>query len=288
MNLKSFAKVNLYLQVINKRPDNYHSLRTVFERISLFDSITLKNRRDNAITVSSDDRSLPVDEGNLCFKAAKLLQDKFSPLRGLDIKIIKRIPIGAGLGGGSSNAAVVLLGLNKLWGLRLSRDRLARLAVSIGSDVPFFIYEQPFAYGLGRGERIEPIRSLNKARLWHLLIVPKIHVSTPLIYNKWDSFTGLTKPPCNVKILTSALAKNKALPAFNLLFNSLEQVTIKLYPQVKRAKDLLLSLGLSHVLMSGSGAAVFGIVPSRKKAFKLAEILRRKYKSWRIFAVSTV
>lgn len=288
MNLKSFAKVNLYLQVIRKRLDNYHSLRTVFERISLFDSITLRNRRDNEIKVSSDDRSLPADEGNLCFKAAKVLRDQFCPSRGLDIKIIKRIPIGAGLGGGSSNAAVVLLGLNKLWGLKLSKKRLARFAVKIGSDVPFFIYEKPFAYGFGRGEKIEPIKGLHKARLWHLLVVPKIHVSTPLIYDKWDSFTGLTKPPRNVKILTSVLAKNEALPAFDLFFNSLEQVTIKLYPQVKRAEDLLLSLGLSHVLMSGSGPAVFGIVPSRKKAFKLAKILRKKYKSWRIFAVSTV
>ncbi|MFA5310820.1 MAG: 4-(cytidine 5'-diphospho)-2-C-methyl-D-erythritol kinase [Candidatus Omnitrophota bacterium] len=287
MNLKSFAKVNLYLQVINKRLDSYHSVRTVFERISLFDSITLKKRKDNEIRVSSDDRSLPAGKGNLCFKAAKLLRDQFYPSRGLDIKIIKRIPVGAGLGGGSSNAAVVLLGLNKLWGLKLSKKRLAKFAVKIGSDVPFFIYEKPFAYGFGRGEKIEPIKGLNKARLWHLLIVPKIHVSTPLIYDKWDSFTVLTKPSCNVKILTSALSKNEALPAFNLFFNSLEQVTIKLYPQVKHAEDLLLSLGLNHVLMSGSGPAVFGIVPSRKKALKLAEALRRKYKTWRFFAVST-
>lgn len=291
MNFKSFAKVNLYLKVISKRSDNYHTLKTLFERVSLADRIILKPRKDDLIKVSCDDRAVPQDEANLCFKAAKLLRDEFRPFNGLDIKITKCIPIGAGLGGGSSNAAIVLLGLNKLWGLKLSKVKLAKFAGRIGSDVAFFIYDLPFAIGSGRGERIKPLNILNKTRLWHLLIVPKIHVSTPLIYNKYDHFSGLTKPTSNVKLLTSVLAKKSysySLLKPGLLFNSLEQVTIRLYPEVKRIKDTLLQLGLDCVLMSGSGPAVFAIVSSFKNASKLAKIMEKREKSWRVFVVKTV
>lgn len=291
MNLKSFAKVNLYLKIINKRRDSYHTLETIFERINLADRIILKSRKDNLIKVSSDNKAVPRDEANLCFKAAKLLRDEFRPAKGLDIKIKKRIPVGAGLGGGSSNAAAVLLGLNKLWGLKLSKVRLAKFASRVGSDTAFFVYDLPFALGRGRGERIKPLNILKKTKLWHLLIVPKIHVSTPLIYKKYGHFSGLTKPLCNVKLLTSVLAKKSHEYSSlkpGLLFNSLEQVTIRLYPEVKRIKDTLLQLGLDCVLMSGSGSAVFAIASSFKNASKLAKILRKREKTWQVFVVETV
>ncbi len=280
MNLLSFAKVNLYLKVINKRRDGYHTLETIFERISLTDRIILKPRRDGLIRVSSDNKAVPQDEANLCFKAAKLLRDKFRPSSGLDIKITKRIPVGAGLGGGSSNAATVLLGLNKLWRLKLSKIKLAKFATMVGSDVAFFVYDLPFAIGLGRGERIKPLNISKKTKLWHLLVVPKIHVSTPLIYKKYDLFSGLTKPVCNVKLITSVKP--------DLLFNSLEQVTIRLYPEVKRIKETLLHFGLDCVLMSGSGPAVFAITSSFENASELAKILRKREESWRVFVVKTV
>jgi 4-diphosphocytidyl-2-C-methyl-D-erythritol kinase len=302
LNLKSFAKINLYLKVINQRRDSYHPLETIFERISLADRIILKPRKDNLIKVSSDNEAVPEDKANLCFKAAKLLRDEFRPLNGLDIKITKRIPLGAGLGGGSSNAAAVLLGLNKLWGLKLSKVKLAKFAVRVGTDVAFFVYDLPFAIGLGRGERIKPLNILKRIKLWHLLVVPKIHVSTPLIYKKYDHFSGLTKPLGNVKLLTSVLAKKshcsegRGLVSDSqshtlkpgLLFNSLEQVTIRLYPEVKRIKDTLLQLGLDCVLMSGSGPAVFAIVSSLKNALKLAKILRKRERTWQVFVVKTV
>ena len=291
MNLKSFAKINLYLEVVNKRRDGYHTLRTIFERISLADRIILKPRRDNLIKVSSDNEAVPRDEANLCFKAAKLLRDKFRPFKGLDIKIIKRIPVGAGLGGGSSNAAAVLSGLNKLWGLKLSKAKLAKFAGKVGSDTAFFVYDLPFAVGTGRGDKIKPRNILNKVKLWHLLVVPKVHVSTPLIYKKYDHFSGLTKPVCNVKLLTSVLAKKSqsySLLKPGLLFNSLEQVTIRLYPEVRRIKDALLQLGLDRVLMSGSGPAVFAVASSFKNASKLAKILRNRERTWQIFVVETV
>ncbi len=286
--IKSFAKVNLFLKVLNKRPDNYHNLNTLFERINLFDKITLIARRDNLIKISCNNPNVPLDETNLCFKAAKLLRDKFGKTRGLNIKITKRIPVGAGLGGGSSNAASVLIALNRLWKLNLSKEKLAEFGAKLGSDVPFFIYDTPFAEGKLRGEKIRVSSRLNKIRLWHILVVPKIHVSTPLIYKKLDDFCGLTKTSSDVKILTSALVKKNLFLNSGLLFNSLEQVTFKLYPEVKRVKDSLASLGLSNIVMSGSGSAVVGIVSSGKKAAILAQKIRKEKRVWLAWAVRTV
>ena len=315
MNLLSFAKVNLFLKVINKRQDNYHNLETIFERISLADRIIIKPRKDLLIKISCNDKAVPRDKTNLCFKAAKLLIDEFKISKGLNIKITKRIPVGAGLGGGSSNAAAVLMGLNSLWGLKLSQTRLAKIAARVGSDVAFFVHDLPFAQGSGRGERIKPLNALKKAKLWHILIVPKIHVSTPLIFKKYDHFSGLTphlpnnsisnglktsnkkegagltKPAGNVKLLTSVMAKkSRSYSLFKpgLLFNSLEEVTLRLYPEVKRVKNTFLQLGLNSVLMSGSGSAVFALASSFKNASKLAKILRKKEKTWQVFVVETV
>ncbi|MDD2680166.1 MAG: 4-(cytidine 5'-diphospho)-2-C-methyl-D-erythritol kinase [Candidatus Omnitrophica bacterium] len=286
--IHSFAKLNLALAIINKRPDNYHNLNTLFERISLGDKIILKTRRDKLIKIHCSAQGVPRDKANLCWQAARLLQDKFGIEKGLDIKIIKRIPVAAGLGGGSSNAASVLLALNKLWKLKLSKSRLAALGVQLGSDVPFFIYNAPFAQGQGRGEKIRPLDKLHKVKLWHILVTPKIHVSTPLVYKEFDAFSGLTKPASNVKIIISKLAKKNPLFKPGLLFNSLEPVTLKLYPEVGRIKAKLKRLGLRNNLMSGSGGAVFAIVASKEEAVRVARRLKKEQATWRAFAVSTI
>ncbi|MDD5027458.1 MAG: 4-(cytidine 5'-diphospho)-2-C-methyl-D-erythritol kinase [Candidatus Omnitrophica bacterium] len=295
MVIYSFAKVNLALEIISKRPDNYHKLSTLFERISLRDKIILKNRRDNLIKVYCSDPSIPRGKSNLCWQAAKLLQDEFKVKKGLDIKITKHIPAGAGLGGGSSNAAGILLALNKLWGLQLDKPRLAALGAQLGSDVPFFIYDTPFAQGEGRGEEVHVLKELNRVKLWHILVVPEIHVSTPRIYERWDTclpagraFSGLTKPASNVKIIISKLTKKNPLFEPGLLSNSLEPVTLKLYPEVRRIKEKLKRLRLKNILMSGSGGAVFAIVSSESKAVTLARRLKKEGGPWRVFAVSTV
>ncbi|MFA5150200.1 MAG: 4-(cytidine 5'-diphospho)-2-C-methyl-D-erythritol kinase [Candidatus Omnitrophota bacterium] len=295
MVIHSFAKVNLFLEIINKRPDNYHNLNTFFERISLRDKIILKTRRDNLIKIYCSDPHVPLGKSNLCWQAAKLLQDKSKIKKGLDIKITKHIPVGAGLGGGSSNAASILSALNKLWRLGLSKNRLAALGAQLGSDVPFFIYDTPFAQGQGRGEKIHLLKKLNRVKLWHILVVPEIHVSTPRIYKRWDAclpagraFSGLTKPASNVKIIISKLTKKNLLFEPSLLFNSLEPVTLKLYPEVRRIKEKLKRLGLKNILMSGSGGTVFAIIPSAEEAAALAKRLKKEGGPWRAFAVSTV
>ena len=287
MVLNSYAKLNLYLSVLSKRKDNYHNIKTLFERIDLCDRINLKVLPEKEIKIICNDPLVPKGPTNLCFRAAKLLQDKFKIRQGAEIKIIKRIPVGAGLGGGSGNAACVLLGLNKLWKLRLSRKRLASLAKKIGADVAFFIYDVSFAWAEERGDKIRPLTALEKVKLWHILVVPKLHVSTPLIYRNWDKLSGLTMRPPDVKILISRLKDKSREIRAELLFNSLEQVTTKLYPEAERAKSALKKLGLKSILMSGSGPAVFGIVSSKKEAESSSRKLRNLERSWRIFVART-
>ncbi len=283
MLLNSYAKLNLYLAVLNKRRDSYHNIRTVFERIDLCDKITLKSSPSESIKIICSDPDVPTDSSNLCYRSAKLLKDNFDINKGIEIRIVKRIPVGAGLVGGSSNAAGVLTGLNRLWGLKLSQKKLAALAKSIGCDVPFFIYNTPFALGQGRGDKIKPLNGLKKKRLWHILVVPKIKVSTPLIYVQWDSQNTLTRPKSNAKILPLALLKS----GYKFLFNSLEEITFAIYPQAKEAKDRLRGLGLKSILMSGSGPAVFGIVSSRKEAVYVSRQLCKRNKPWRVYVTRT-
>lgn len=293
MVLLSYAKLNLHLEVLNIRKDNYHNIKTVFERIGLCDKIILKSRPDKLIKIICQDSDVPKDKTNLCYASAKLLQEKFNIKTGLDIKIIKRIPVGSGLGGGSSNAATVLLGLNKLWKLRLSQKKLAGFAAALGSDTPFFVYNTPFAFGCGRGDKIKRLRTPEHTRLWHILVVPRIRVSTPVIYKRWDTHSGagragLTRPKYDVKIFISALRKNGLSLGSAFLFNSLEKITIGLCPQVSSIKEKLANLGLRAVLMSGSGPAVFAIVSSRKEAVLLSRKLKKKERSWRIFVTRTI
>lgn len=309
MVLNSYAKLNLYLEVLSRRKDNYHNLETIFERIDLADKIILKSRRDNRIIITSDSREVPTDESNLAWRAAQLLKDKFNLKTGIDIKIIKRIPVASGMAGGSSNAASVLMGLNKLWELRLNKRKLLEFAKSLGADVPFFIHNYPFAKGLGRGDEIHPLNSLEKARFWHIVVVPRIQVSTASVYQKWDKIpqkaphlwthsrlnkkpgyfkgAGLTTPYSNVKMLTFALRRNDFSLIKRSLFNSLEKASIKLYPEIARIKEELVRLGLKSILMSGSGAAVMAIVSSRKEALSLGRQLKRN-RFWRIYVTRTI
>jgi len=300
--IKSFAKINLYLRVLGLRKDNFHNLDTLFVRIDLADTIILKNRKDSLIRIKCDSRHVPKDETNLCFRAAELLKQEYKLSLGLDIEIKKRIPVGAGLGGGSSNAASVLLGLNRYWNLNLPKTKLAILAAKLGSDVAFFIYDVKFALGSKRGDKIKPLGFLRNAKLWFILVYPGIKVSTPLIYQKFDlflsgrhtvpSFHGgisrLTSRAPDAKITFPELLRNGCRIDAKCLFNDLEAVTSSLYPVVNRVKDALLALGLERVMMSGSGPAVFAICDSRAQAQGLSNKLLKKHKSWQIFLSSAI
>lgn len=294
LRIQSYAKLNLFLEVKSKRKDGFHPLVTLFEKIDLSDTIILRPRVDGAIKIICAHPGVPSDKRNLCFRSAELLKKACRVKEGVTIKIVKRIPVGAGLGGGSSNAAAALEGLNRLWKLNLSMPILRSLSKQIGSDVAFFTHRNSFALGVGRGDIIQELNSLKDIRLWHILVVPKIRVLTHRVYQKWDYFSRiknknvrLTKPKYDVRLLTSSLRRKAGVCAGEYLYNGLEPVTTYLYPEVRRVKEKLSQMGVKSILMSGSGPAVFGIVSSKKEALALSAQLQRERHSWRVFVTRT-
>lgn len=286
--VKSFAKINLFLRILNRRKDNFHNLSTLFCRIDLADRIIFRNRPDGLIKIRSSNKNIPTDSRNLCWQAANLLKQEKKTDSGVEIEIKKNIPVGAGLGGGSSNAASALLGLNKYWRLNLSLKELASLGAKLGSDIPFFIYNTKFALGSQRGDKITPLDDLSRVRLWFIVIFPKINVSTPLIYRKFDHFSRLTMPHCDVKMLISELLEQGSRLEPKYLFNDLEIATISLYPVINQVKKAFSDIGLEKILMTGSGAAVFALCKHRQQAQDLGKKLKQKHKSWQIFVTSAI
>jgi len=212
------------------------------------------------------------------------------------------------MGGGSSNAACVLEGLNRFWNLRLSVRQLAGLGAKIGSDVPFFVYDCPFAVGRGRGEKISPEKSLKDIKLWHVIVVPGINVSTALIYKKWDEFkvlgmipakrvfkikkenkslSGLTMVKSGVKLISLALKNNDLILLNKAIYNNLEPVSEALFEEIHKVKEVFLACGAQLIMMSGSGPAVFGVVSSKKEAVFLSRRIRKVNPFWKIFVAST-
>jgi 4-diphosphocytidyl-2-C-methyl-D-erythritol kinase len=250
-----------------------------FERIDLCDAVTLIERKDRKFVVHCASPHVPVDRTNLCYKSAELLRRRMGArgaARGADIVIVKNIPVGAGLGGGSSNAAAALTGLNRLWGGGLKRGELAALAGEVGSDAAFFIWDIPFALGTGRGEVITPLSVPAALKLTHLLVVPRLHVSTPRMYKAWDAAHALAAR------LTIKSADDRLCAR-----NDLEPLTLALYPEVGRIKLALRKMGLSSVLMSGSGPSVFALAASSRRAELLKKTLAREHGDWRVYVVQT-
>jgi 4-diphosphocytidyl-2-C-methyl-D-erythritol kinase len=287
--IKSYAKINLYLEVLKKRKDHYHQILTLFERINLSDQISIRPRADKAIRVISTHPDIPKGKTNLAYRAADFLKRDFAIEHGVDIKIDKRIPVAAGLGGGSSNAAGVLLLLNRLWKLRLKRKELIAYAKKLGADVPFFLTDTAFALGLGRGDDIQPLGAIRK-KFWHVLVVPKFKVSTQKVYLRLDKILGknkvvrLTNANNNVRILIQRLKQGKIPLLRNSLFNRLQMSTLNLYPRLNQLKNLILDSGLPAIQMSSSGPAMYGIFSSRKEASARCSKLsgHRKYDTFTV------
>ena len=281
LSLRSYAKLNLFLQVINKRPDGYHNLVTLFERIDLFDDLELTLNPTGDIRVFCDHPDVPTDSRNLVFKAAQLLKDDFALQEGVDFVIKKRIPVAAGLAGGSSNAATALLGLSRLWKLDLTRRELLACARTLGSDVPFFIYDCSWAIGTGRGDRIKPL--ILDTKLWHILIVPSIKMYTKEVFEAVN--LELTKTNDDVNIFTRSLKKSDISVIGGLLRNDLESPIIKLAPDLRKFKDHMMTLNTQGVSFSGSGPALFGLTADRQQAEEIKDILQKQYPQ--VFAVRT-
>ncbi len=258
MKLLAYAKINIGLHILGKRPDGFHNLETVFHEIDLFDEIILEHAA--RLILDADSSLVPIDDSNLCLRAAFLLQKEKETKQGAKISLKKNIPVGAGLGGGSSNAATVLRGLNILWNLNLSIDTLKNLAAQLGSDVPFFI-EGGSAYATGRGEIVKPLRL--EIPYWIALVTPPIHVSTAQAYGHLHLHRdGMTTRFHDV------LAKNMKDPKAlqKELENDFESSVFEAYPDIRNAKRLLLSAGSVFSMMSGSGSSVFGFFLNEREA----------------------
>jgi 4-diphosphocytidyl-2-C-methyl-D-erythritol kinase len=270
LQVKSYAKINWSLDVLFKREDGFHELRTIYQTISLYDHLRLIET-SGAIEIACNDTRVPTDETNLAHKAATLLRQATGATRGARIEIEKLIPVAAGLGGGSSNAAATLIGLIRLWRLEIQERELVEIAMNLGSDVPFFLVGGT-ALGVGRGEVIYPIEQV---RCEHLLLVnPGFAVSTAAVYGKLSRLTMAQSP----RIIPFTLfAANAALPL--AASNDLELVVSAAHPEIAEVKRRLLSLGAQHALMSGSGATVFGIFENSETS-KLAQSELRAAGYW--------
>lgn len=259
------AKINLALKIIRRRADGYHDIQSILQKVSLYDTLSFKLSSHQGITVTTDDPSIPTDSSNLAYRAADLLlkQQKITP--GISIHIKKRIPAGAGLGGGSSNAAATLSGLNKLLRCNLTEPDLLRLGVEIGADVPFFIYDKHAALAEGIGEQLSPVKI--HVPLWFIIVFPGFSISTKWVYENYRVLTNKRK---NIKILSSFKQLKAVL---HILSNDLENVVTQQYPEIQKIKRTLIQAGACGSLMSGSGSSVFGIFPDEQHAQEALTLL---------------
>jgi 4-diphosphocytidyl-2-C-methyl-D-erythritol kinase len=269
------AKINLCLSVLGKRPDGYHEVEMVMQAVGLYDEITVR-LIESGITVNCDNSTIPAGEGNIAYRAAREMQDLSGKQSGIAVDIKKNIPVAAGLGGGSSDAAAVLVACNRLLGAGLGRDRLAEIGTRLGMDVPFFLYG-PTALAKGRGELLTSVPSPPK--FWVLLVNPGFETSTAWVYKNLNF--GLTK-----KGDCTNIAGLKVSQIARSLHNDLETVTAAAHPVIGEMERSLLDSGALGVCMSGSGPTVFGIYPTEAACRTAAQAIHTK--GWRLYPAETL
>lgn len=273
LRILSPAKVNLFLYVLGRRPDGYHDLFSLMCRIGLYDEIFLDPTTAD-ITLTCSDPALPLDDGNLALRAARRFFEALGRRGGVALHLTKRIPVAAGLGGGSSNAASVLLGLNHIHGAPFSLDRLMAIGKSLGADVPFFLFQSP-ALASGIGERLEAFAGIPS--LAALVVSPSFAVSTRMVYQNLNlRLTNQPKRPTRTHLKKSAFSPDLHL------YNDLETVTLGWHPELAAIKKHLTVQGALGSLMSGSGPSVFGLFPDLEAAHQAADTLPAG-RGWRLF-----
>ena len=282
-SLPSFAKLNLWLEVKGRRPDGYHELFTVFQTIDLRDQLYFEDAGGGGIELECDADGIPTDGRNLVIKAAVALKEHFRVERGAQIRLEKVILTGGGLGGGSSNAAVTLLGLCRLWGIKPKDGELAKIARGLGADVPFFLIGGTAA-GTGIGDHLTRIRDIHLAYL--VVATPAAQVSTAEAYRLLNS-PALTKDCTDIILSVSDAEAHVGDSLSSEPRNDFESVVFEIEPEVRRVKEKLTRLGAVMSLMSGSGSSVFGIFENREAQQFAFEGLKREA-DWRVFSCSTV
>lgn len=274
ITLKSRAKINLSIDVLGKRQDGYHLVEMIMQTIDLYDLIEINEKDNDQITIKSTSDEIPLDCNNLVYKAANLIKKTFNINKGVEIHIKKNIPVAAGMAGGSSNAAAVLVGLNKLWNLNLSNQQLEKIGLKLGADVPFCI-NGGAVLASGIGEELTPIKGLTKD-VCILICKPDLFVSTKEVYECIDS-KDIDKRPNN-KFLIECLKNEDTRQLAENMFNVLEGVTMDKHPVIQQIKDIMTNNRALGAMMSGSGPTVFGLYENREDAVKCKAILEKQFK----------
>jgi 4-diphosphocytidyl-2-C-methyl-D-erythritol kinase len=285
---QSGCKVNLLLNILSKRADGFHELETVIQPVAVFDRLSF-SRNGSGIQLTCSEPSLPTDPRNLAYRAAELFLRAVKTKEGVRIHLEKRIPLAAGLGGGSANAATTLLGLNELFGQPLAADKLQLIAAFLGSDVPFFLQSQA-ALATGRGEQIQPLEFLPALKgTVFLLIHPGFGIATSWAYQRLAWFPeALNGHPGRARKLVSLLQKDDLQAAGREFYNTLELPALDKYPLLAVFQDFLRSNGAAATLMSGSGSTTFAVVQGLAAAETLAERFKSRFGSTYWIALAPV
>ena len=271
MDLKALAKINLGLDVLGRRENGYHDVRMVMQSVYLYDNVRLEAREEPGIELSSNLYYLPDDSGNIAYKAAQMMIEEFHLEGGVRITLDKHIPVAAGMAGGSSNAAAVLFGMNRLFGLELTRQELMERGVLLGADVPYCILRGT-VLAEGIGEKLTVLPSIPKCAV--LIAKPPVSVSTRVVYEALDS-KEIVKHP-DIDGLIRALEEGSLKTVAACMGNVLEDVTIPKYPVIREIKQEMLEAGALNAMRSGSGPTVFGLFENKIKARNAQERIRRK------------
>jgi len=266
ISLKAPAKVNLFLEILGKRDDGYHEIETIMQEIDLADSLQFEETQEG-VTLECNDKNIPANQDNLVCKAANLILEECGIRKGVIINLEKNIPVGAGLGGGSSDAATTLKALNSLWKVGLNNEELMGFAAKLGSDIPFFINGKT-ALCRGRGELITPVEVRN--RMDYIILFPRVHISTETIYKNLK--IDLTKKRKDVSFFLDALKYSEVASISKLLFNRLEEIIFATYPDLLQVKSTLESFDFCGLSISGSGSAFFGLCNDKHQA----EVIKSK------------
>ncbi|KXZ38887.1 4-diphosphocytidyl-2-C-methyl-D-erythritol kinase [Alkalithermobacter thermoalcaliphilus JW-YL-7 = DSM 7308] len=279
VKLKSRAKINLSIDVVGKREDGYHFVEMIMQTIDLYDSIYIEEICEDKIIIHSKNKCVPLDENNIMHKAADMIKKKFNIEKGIKINLEKNIPIAAGMAGGSSNAAAVLVGLNTLWNLNMNEQDLLDLGLKLGADVPFCI-KGGAALAEGIGEKLTPIDTVEG--IFILICKPDISVSTKDVYKQLDMSIVNERP--NTQKILNYIKEKDILGLSSNMKNVLESVTEKKYPVIRKIKDEMLKNGALGSMMTGSGPTVFGIYKDKEKANYAKDILKNNYKETYVVA----
>jgi len=274
ISIKSVAKLNLFLEITEKRPDGYHNLDSIFSLINLSDDIKIEFTKNGEINVATDHPEVPDGEKNIIYKTVLRIKELKRIKSGVNIFVTKNIPVGGGLGGGSSNAAAVISCLSKQWGFDAKSEEILDLAKQIGADVPFFLHDARMARCEGIGETVTPLEEIPE--LWFVLVNPGLNINTGEVYRSLN----LTKEKKDSKIIMDAIYRKDLAKIADNFYNRLEEPVLKRYPVIADIKKVLMDYGCIGSLMSGSGSTVFGLVENEHQGKNLLKLIKENYKNY--------